>query len=93
MKMLNGTEPGTSPWGSPLLTGPQLHSVPMTAILSAWQFSQFSVHLTVHFSSLFTSCSSYNLSALQWTGQEVKLQQETLILDERLFSKFSQALG
>lgn len=71
------------PWGSPLLTGPQLHSVPLTAILSAWHFSQFSIHLTVPFSGLyFTSRSSYNLSALQWIGQEVKLQQETLILDK-----------
>lgn len=81
------------PWGFLLLTGPQLHSLPLAAILSAWQFSHFSVHLTVCFSSLFfTSCSPYNLSALQWIGKEVNLQQETLVLDntKEFFQSFTR---
>ena len=43
--------PGLDLQGDPLGTGLQLDFMLLIAALGAWQFSQFSVHLTVHLSS------------------------------------------
>jgi len=53
MKMLNSSSPSANMWGRPLMSGFQLHFVPLFTTLEAQQFSQFLIHLTVHLSSLY----------------------------------------
>lgn len=47
----------TNPWGAPLVTGLHLNFMPPITNVWAWQFSQFSTHLTIHSSSQYSTLS------------------------------------
>lgn len=51
MNMFSSIGPSTYPWSTPLVNILQEDFVLLITTLSAWQFSQFSHHLTVHLSN------------------------------------------
>jgi len=68
VKWLNGTGPSIDPWGTPLVTGLLLDFVLLITIVWAQSLSQFSIHLCVCSSSLYTN--SFSMNILQETVLE-----------------------
>lgn len=54
MKVLNNVDPDINPWDTAaVMSGLQLGFVSLITTLWSWMFSQFSIHLIVHLSSLY----------------------------------------